>query len=298
MAIDNRYDGLDKRVGELEKDIKRIERRQPPAGFPFDAIAKLAAPKPENWLKQHPYLVTIAALVIGIIGGNQFLPTFFSLAVDERINTKLKGPLDELHQTQIKMEGISSKLDTFIDLEKDRLKKLSALSIEQFQRSLPEVSKAIEDASVLKIAVPSDLIGSIRKKLILSDDKQPAYWQAAAAFVNYESMRRVPRLNSAQIQSLSPCMGFVGGGKGTISGLNIDPGEAYDCTVALDGVNLVDSVIRNSVVVFLGKHVKLRNVSFVNCYFVVLLSQSPPVSAQQFAKALLNSDNPVVTLTG
>src|ERR1017187_10839709 len=103
MAYDNRFDSLDRRVGDLARDVKEVERRLPPADFPFSAVAKLVAPKPDNWLKRNAYVMTIAGLIVG----TGFVLKFFSLTVDERVDAKLNDPLHELHEAQIKMEGIS-----------------------------------------------------------------------------------------------------------------------------------------------------------------------------------------------
>ena len=307
MAIDNRFDGLDRRIGEMERNLRRLER---------DVAASKddgAVPKADNMLKRHPYWAAVLSLLLG----TGLIWKIGALIIDSEIDSRTEKPnanrdikitkIDEgLQKLAVDFGRVSSKLDTFVDLEKDRLKKIGELTPKEFGRALPELRAAVEDATALKISVPDDVQSTIRKNLLMADNKLPSYWPAMSQFVNYQSARR-PSVEALQVRlsagSLTPCDVAAP----TADGQSNPQFTFTGCMIALDepprrlpgyflwllpGTRNTSLVFRKCVVRYTGGDIQgfLVGAILDNCLFLIRVNASPNHHGQQLMRAILQSN--------
>jgi hypothetical protein len=125
----------------------------------------------------------------------------------QEINTKvaedLKEPLRDLHQLQLDIKGIGTKLDTFIELEKERLAKLAALPPKEFKEKLADVDSALKDASRLGVPPPlPEVSDAIRHNFLAINGHDQLYWQAVAQFLTYRSeIYASPKLRAVSLRN-------------------------------------------------------------------------------------------------
>jgi len=108
MPNDPRFDGLQSRIKKLEE--------APTSAKTEGRVKKLL-----------PYLALAVAVVV-LLFGNGIASSIFTPKINELIDAKLKQPSADLRQLQLEVKGIAVKLDTFVDLGKDKLSKLSVLT--------------------------------------------------------------------------------------------------------------------------------------------------------------------------
>ena len=94
MAFDNRFDGLDKRVGDAEKDLKQLGLKLQPLSARIGALEKRPTTS-KGWLKRNSHWLWPT---IGYLFGTGCLATFFGLLMDRQIDSKLKEPVRDVRQ--------------------------------------------------------------------------------------------------------------------------------------------------------------------------------------------------------
>jgi hypothetical protein len=308
MAIDNRFDGLDRRIGEMERSLRKLEKNV--AASRDDG----AVPKADNMLKRHPYWAAVLSLLLG----TGLIWKMGALIIDSEIDSRTEKAnanrdikitkIDEsLQKLAVDFGRVSSKLDTFVDLEKDRLKKIGELTPKEFGRALPELREAVEDVTALKISVPDDVQSAVRKHLLMADKRLPSYWPAMSQFVTYQSARRVEALQvPLSAGSLTPC---------DLAAPTSDAIYQFTftgCMIALDepprrlpgyflglfssGTGNASLVFRKCVVRYTGGDIQgfLVGAILDNCLFLIRVNTSPNHHGQQLMRAILQSNTSTI----
>jgi hypothetical protein len=335
MAYNNRFDGIDRRLGDAEKELRSLGKEVSALAENINALKN--QPIKENWLKRNSYWFW-SVIVIVLAGGSIW--TFPGFLVDKAIDEKLKQPIADIRQLQLDVKGIGTKLDTFIDLEKERLKALSKLQPEQFRRNLPEVGDAINDATRLRIPPAPDVLPSLQRNFLQVGDDAPGFWSAAAEFISYRSFNNSPwNTKTEKLRNCTdspPKMGTFQ----ILSPLhaNINPAIYESCQLTLDSPQedaYLNSVLnkgapisfKHCVIVYRGGKidlvlaVHLRNVpyavdmpdkpdtahgtvnidsentlTFVECHFMFYLNGTPPQSGQSLTRSLLANNGTTITV--
>ena len=296
MPFDNRFDGLDRRIGDLAKNVRDIELRLAQA-------PQAAIPQPESRLHRYYYTAGVATPIVAVFGlVGAFAFGLFNSFFESRISAKLNEPNGVTSQ----LSNISSQMGTLTkDLEtangtlkaiqtfwEEQLKKNAALTPKDFQKELPQVADNLKAASILKVKPSREVDKGIQQNFLASDSSAPSYWPAVAQFITYRS-ERTPVAERLQLlnNTLSPC-------KRTNPEI-IDGPEPYaqisTCTVALedrDAFNpsaivrtfLLSSprgipVFRNCVVTYHGGQIRspiIKAAVFKDCLFVIELNSPPP----------------------
>ena len=283
----------DKRLADIENALKLLaasknastENPPPP-------------PIPETWLKKNAAWLTVIGLIFGTgIGGfvtNLFVDSridgklkddkVFGAILDQHIDPKLKEQRNDFHKLELEVAKLGMKLD---------LRDHANLKLNDFKRQLPVVAASLDNALKVKASVSDSVIQDIQQKLRNVDQATPGYWPALSRLVNYESQSRsdflVPQLPECTFYSAPPGAKAV-----TVDdkkSAKIDHITQSRCTLDLgklpiyENVTFIDSVIKSS-----GEPVKLRNVRFENCIFVLSIEKPPTPAGERFGKLLLASD--------
>src|SRR5208282_185313 len=117
--------------------------------------------------------------------GTGFILIFLTLTVDERISSKLENPIKDIHQLQVDVAKMNAKLDTFIDLEREQIKKIGQLRPVDFERSLPSVDASIKVASAFMVPSPPETLNALRHNFLVANNSLPGYWEGLSAFLTY-----------------------------------------------------------------------------------------------------------------
>jgi hypothetical protein len=235
--------------------------------------------------------------------------------IDRQIDTKFTKPFDDL-RTQV--AGISSKLDTFIDLEKTRLDKISKIGTVQFRNQLPEVAEAIKAVSALNISPPPDVLNSMRHNFLATDAGAPGYWLAASSFITYRSKQESGQSFEGQLPRCydgPPAMRLKVGEQASIwttpvewknCVLNLEDEMPQKWWESLSGSKLYKErvigadpvhilLLTNCLVRYQGGPISSRVFTvlgftfFQNCLFEFSFSTAPPKEGGELSKALIAS---------
>ena len=113
------------------------------------------------------------------------------------------------------------------------------------------------------------------------------YWETVAAIINYQSFLNQLNGKAPDPSKVShPCSGLTAGtGQYNL----IQGGAIKNCVIDLDTTHdLIENLtIRDSVVRYHGGPVQLRDVTFVNCFFVLDLAKSPSTEKPAHPEVLL-----------
>jgi hypothetical protein len=290
MAFDNRFDGLNRRVEEIEKDLKKIDRRMAPEDFPFAAIAaRHVGTKSESWAKRNAYwfpiatpIVTVAVLVIAFLSG------LFNLAFDSRISAKLNEPNGLLSRLQDLSSGLATangELRAIRQLWAEQIKKTAELRPKDFQKSLPQATDALKAGAALRIPFPPEIKESVRSKLLATDSNAPGYWSAAAAMVTYRSPAPPAGLpNCLDRDPLSSVKDVVSAKPKQPVTLAMGPFVYENCTIEIDSPK-ANRVYQQTLT--MPNNLELRHCNIVYRGGLIMLPSPPPqVRALGLAKLI------------
>ncbi len=271
-------DQIEKNIRELAKDIGRHSER----------IAKLegradATPKADNWLKRNAYWITpsisIASMTVAIIAlvfGSGFIIRHISLTIDERVESKLSGPKNQIQQLQLDLKGISTKIDTFFEL---RLRKLAG--VRPSDAWLAEVQQAVHEADVLNVSVSPAVIDSLRLKLQAINSSSPIYWPTVFQYLHLAGNSITP-LDTSKMSTLDL-------GKGMVDPRNMTTVD--NLKVIIRGGKFEGITFKQCLIEFEAQEtVPLRNVRFVDCVFRFPVVTNPNRYLREAARSLLASD--------
>jgi flagellar biosynthesis chaperone FliJ len=243
-----------------------------------------------------------------------------TLQINDLIDKKLNPAVEKINEgVDKKLDPINRKLtdlDEKISDVQGQLKRLGA-TVQQQKR------KEDQQTSLAELTDPdraSRALATIRTEIQVAEDNArvlpisdldvyrgaiqalPAstreYWMTVATIINYQSF-----LNQLNHEAPDPatvsrmCLGLTGG----TGGSNVySDWQISNCILDLDTTHnvLINSVVRNSVVRYHGGRVAMHNVLFVNCRFVLELTDFPQNPAHpDLLRALLDSDQKQVTLS-
>ena len=233
---------------------------------------------------------------------------------DEHINTLIRNEIDPEKKD---INGHIDKLGEKIDGLSERVARLEG----PLTKRVSELEhRTDQQVSLSKLIDPNRILGTIRAELQvaqangkvlpvsdLNDFRNAVqalspsaheYWKTVAAIINYQSAINQMTGNAPDPTKVSHvCLGLTAGTGGNNS-YNFVP--ISNCVLDLDTTNdlLSNLVIKNSVIRYHGGTVRLMNVTFINCAFILDISDSPQVPAHpEVLRALLDSDQKRVTLS-
>jgi len=138
-------------------------------------------------------------------------------------------------------------------------------------------------------------VTKLAKSLTAANPNAPGYWPTVARLINLNARIRTGKpLSPYEVRFRPSCIHLI---NGSIERIRVDELGNYNCAVNLDNTALSDSTISNALVYFSGT-VRLSNVRFINCVFVVALPVSPQAPAKRLAGEILASNaNQTATFT-
>lgn len=297
---------------QVEQRIKELDKEQRSQGQKLANLeGRISIPKPEGWLKKRSYWISPLVSLIGIAVGTGFMLRFFTLTVDERISSKLEGPMKEFHQVQVDVGKLNGKLETLVELEKARIQRLSELRPEDLKARLPEVADALSAASALGAFTSEDVKNSLKRNLSLIRDRDSNFWPAAAAMVSYRSGDALPKLPPCRLSDQPPAkLAEDMSAEATSFKFALIPFE--NCEVVLDSpeaqdrylkvLGLFDIEFRHCRVIYRGGPLffparvvpgrKTLSLIFEDCVFEMSTRATPPKDGQEVVSRLLVAENP------
>jgi hypothetical protein len=127
----------------------------------------------------------------------------FESNVNKLIEAKQEQPIKDIHQIQLDIAKISTRLDDLLQLTKPiairQLRAALSLPSKQFAEDLPTIKAAIDAAINVKLPA-SDYASGLRSKLNSVPATAPAYWQTVGSLVSFRSSD-----GSIASQFLPPC---------------------------------------------------------------------------------------------
>ena len=245
---------------------------------------RLTVPVQGNWLQRNAYWVTPLIAIIGLILGTGFVTKHFTLVVDSEISAKLHDPISDISALQRDVavvrkgqEDIQPLIKTIFENE---AKRISALSIKDFEKGLPEV-KTILDAALLGHVIPHATVVEIGAKLQQSNRDAPQFWSASSSLINYRSPDNPEKFQSCMAQA----------GDQRLVPLD-EPFLKFDnCEIDLDAGVPIQIIMRvsrshapivfsNCKVIYRGGDIVLIKpgsaLIFINCVYDISVPKAPP----------------------
>lgn len=114
------------------------------------------------------------------------------------------------------------------------------------------------------------------------------YWRAVSELISYSSSLHSHRISFQEAVSAPAC-------SGNSQNVIADSTLAFtgSCAMQLDGKQILNSKIKGAIVRYEGGDAKLSNVEFVECYFLVRVSENPSPLARKLTDFLLKYGNSV-----
>ena len=254
--------------GEIQSAISSaVKGLSPPSGFR----------KALYLLREWGVLGTVAMAIVAL--------ATFAAAGWNSSNSRLEKESEFRAKTADALTRINERLQQIEgDLLRRDLRITSTLSQQQFNDNLDLVATTMELAKSKRVVIDNSLIRTVKSRLAAASPAVPQFWPAVANVVNYQGAEWVPHIN---LQALLPCVNWLGG---SVSDLTFD--ENHGCVMDLDGADMARVTIKNGVVLYRGGPTKLKDVSFTNCYFVIVIPLRPDQSGEHdVASSLLSQDS-------
>ncbi len=180
--------------------------------------------------------------------------------------------------------------------ERPSLAQFARMNTSELVQNHSGLSEAIAHAQSTQQISDLMTIDEIQRKLSAVISERPEVVGAALSVINYASFirgktGRFPHFESAKEQ---PCKGMNFGLDATLNRVNFNGG----CSFTIDGARIVDSTFSNTVIIYRGGPLELRNVRFINCLFEVYFPEVPSKPAVNFANTILAENlGPTPTFT-
>ena len=148
-------------------------------------------------------------------------------------------------------------------------------------RPFPLYDKVAEQP-VSQVNASEKTMQEVARKLRQASTSSPDFWPTVAAIINYQS--RINQMTGRApdpAKVSTPCMGVTGGVRNTFDHFGL-----AGCVVDLDTQTFLNGIFKDSVIRYHGGQTTLRNVTFINCTFLLDLSSpktSPEKSSLLFA---------------
>jgi hypothetical protein len=298
MPFDNRFDGLDRRVGDFEKELKEIRRVVPPPGFPFASILarheESAESKTNKFRRNAVFFMPILSLLTLVIS---FWAGAFNTLMDGRVAARLNEPnglTAQVHELTKEVSKANGELTAIRTIWQEQVKRASELKPAAFERALPKTADALELALKLDLPISSEVRGAMRRNLLLTDPNAPSYWPAVAQFVTFRSRQNAPPLLVDKGPTLPTCSVVKEGESWGGSAIPQPNGTIKptittfsDCAQDIDNRTFKNSTFKHAFIIVSGGQIRLLNVTFEDCVFLVRLPEDPKEPARQFGRRLL-----------
>jgi len=249
----------------------------------------------------------VIAILAGLWAGLNYVVTS---AITSAITSAMVKPGEKsdqqgvmIAQQGVMIEDIKNNLNRLLDRIANEtvngpLKKLGLLNQNQFGRQLPQVAEIANEAKKSEIVGNIQTIGVVQTKLATLPSDTPGLASATESIINYasfvrEKMGLIPNIadipDIAEIRSKASCKN---GEVLRVTGKNftLDGGSQTNTCFELDGITIKNFTFINAIVISNGGAIRLDNVTFKNCLFIVTLPTQPARTAMQFARELLLKD--------
>lgn len=157
------------------------------------------------------------------------------------------------------------------------LKELSGLAPQQFAKSLSALRRVGEQPVTAVNPTPAEL-HELAQKLLNTPETTPDYWPTVLQFIQFASAGLSP-----DVPPPGPPNVIISHNKG------LGFGPFSHSIVLLDGGELVNTRFEHSRIIFTNDPVQMKNVVFVDCIFVLPVSNKPNPYLQRAARTLLAS---------
>jgi hypothetical protein len=202
---------------------------------------------------------------------------------------ELSTQIGALSQRVAHIEGSLDKRVSNLETRTDRQSSLARLM--DPNRALALVRAEIEMAETKGKPLGASTLADYKNVVLELPSSSYQYWTTVAAIINYQSKLNQMAGEAPDPNKVSkPCVGLTNGGRFHASGNAFINLHVSGCYIDLESAALVDSVIENSVVRYYGGPTNLKNVTFVNCTFLVNFAPTTkPSKSSPLVLALLNS---------
>lgn len=283
-----------------------------------DTIAEaIESLRPRGWRK----LIHLLRELGPVIGSVAFVTALIAILVTVGIfaSSRLREESEFRGRTGERLNSIESGIKSLTaTVEAIRLRQVSENPTDL--KNIVEVKELLKTAKTAGTKLNEEVVKNAGAKFIRAVNKNPDAWSAAAAFVDYKSflntalprgMQGLPQTTTVydtthyNVSSVDnqprPKVGFLVGGvprdKAAVyeligEGLNEkNPvGDPYlvlqGGNTAIDNHQIKNVIFKNVNVLYYGGPVKLENVYFINCTFVI---PRPLQATQSFASTFLES---------
>jgi hypothetical protein len=308
MAFDNRFDGLDRRVEETEKNLKQLERRLPPIDFPFAAVAAEHA-VPKTFLRRNAHwfpiltpIITVILFVMTLAFG--LLNSVFDARIGARLNEP-NGVNERLQKLSTGFDTANGELRAIRTLWEEQIKKNSQLNHQDFQKILPQAAETLKAATVLKVELPQAVTNAMQTNLLAANPQAPGYWPAVSQFITYRSQRQaLEHVRALPVEHLPRCAK-----RPPVPSFDPKPHYVWSkCVLSLDETFIDERAdffwekgmvqFRECIVEYSGRPIFFwfKTAEFHDCLFMFSIDSPPPASGKRVILEVLKSNSSTITL--
>lgn len=274
------------RTGLTEQDIRRIVKAEA-----AKASQPAATQARGSWWNKTPatginLLVAIAASLVASLAASLLTllgilaSGYLNTRIDDRIDAKLKPTSDGIIELRHTVEKIQSQVSEMSgELKRIFLDNAKSLNPDELAERLPKVKDALQAVSSSGYPLSPTTLAALRSKLARIQPNVLDYWPTAFYVVNLESRSFVLGLN------LKPASLAFGG---------VNQGISFERSIVnLSGPGeLIDSTFRECLVQFSDTNpLKLKNVRFIRCEFLLPITEHPESAIEAIGKELLSVSN-------
>ena len=232
--------------------------------------------------------------------------------IDRQVDARLIDPLKKMSnqgETLSKMEGKLGEISEYLKiLVQNQIKGVSQLPSSEFGNYLPEVKTMLAVAKTNHVPTAPQTANAIREKILRVDHQIPAYWETAAAFINYRSSE--PSIQMPNCLDL-PTQQTIQEGDQIVVKDHVATATMHgpwvwkDCRIEIDRPNaqirnlqqlqMGDLELRHCWIVYRGGLLLFPKpggtLRFVDCVFQIIVTTAPPSNGRKLLDGLLSANN-------
>jgi hypothetical protein len=340
LALPDRVSKLEKHIETIAKDLRGLKQSVEAISRPSTTPALTsettvsARRTPTEWTRDHK--IASGILIATILGLPLLWFTWwqpqhasheeqdFNLKTDQRIDLKLKKPIEDIHQIQIDVAKINSKIDELNALlpsiVQSRWREGWKITPQNLKQTVPEINSVAVASKQLGVSsVPVQQVSQVGNALLPIAQDSPEAWNALLSVISYRSTlnsglvqigpsgplpknvvwhyggAKLPPGGSLPQLSFSSDFGVPAAQAARLSPIGTDPnasipvGPAYlvmtGNTFSIDGLEIRDVFFKDVEIHYSGAELKMQRAVFINCTFV--FDNLKP--ARELAKEILAS---------
>jgi len=232
--------------------------------------------------------------------------------IDQQIDSKLTEPLKKLSgqgETLSKITGQLGEISAYLQiLVQSQMKRVSQLPASDFVNSLPEVKTMLDVAKTNHVRTTPQTANAIRERILGVNPQAPAYWETAAAFINYRTPEpSIPMPNCLDL----PTQQKIQEGDQIVVKDHVATATMHgpwvwkDCRIEIDSTNaqirnlqqlqMGDLELRHCWIVYRGGLLLFPKpggtLRFVDCVFQISVTAAPPSNGRKLLDGLLSANN-------